>query len=143
MPLLRVLMRKARQTQQLLAEVGLSARQVAAALSLSEATVRAIVMCARDAGVDWPMASILNDDELQAQLYPPRRPRSTRRRAPDHPALHQQIQRTGVTLQLLWEECRAEAGDQAYRYTAFCEKYRAWGKTLKGGVRIFVFEAAR
>jgi hypothetical protein len=33
-----------------------------------------------------------------------------------------------VTLQLLWEEYRADAGEQAYRYSAFCDKYRAWAK---------------
>jgi transposase len=50
------------------------------------------------------------------------------------------------TLQLLWEEYRAGAGQQAYRYSAFCDKYRAWAKRLKrsmrqlhpGGERLFV-----
>jgi transposase len=146
MPTPRVLMSKIRRTLQLLADSGLSTRQVAAALNISKTTVSEIAMYARDAGVDWPLASTLSDDELQARLYPPPRPRSTHRREPDYPALHQELKRPGVTLQLLWEEYRADAGDQAYRYSAFCEKYRAWAKGLKrsmrqlhpGGERLFV-----
>jgi transposase len=139
-------MSKIRRTLQLLADAGLSTRQVAAALGISKTTVSEIAMYARDAGVDWPLASALNDDELQARLYPPPRPRSTHRREPDFPALHQELKRPGVTLQLLWEEYRADAEGHAYRYSAFCEKYRTWAKTLKrsmrqvhpGGERLFV-----
>jgi transposase/DNA replication protein DnaC len=80
------------------------------------------------------------------RLYPPPRPRSTTRVEPDFAALHQELKRPGVTLQLLWEEYRADSGQQAYRYSAYCEKYRAWAKRLKrsmrqvhpGGERLFV-----
>jgi transposase len=139
-------MSKIRQALQLLAESGLSTRQVAAALGISKTTVSEIALYARDASVDWPQASQLSDDELQARLYPPPRPRSTQRREPAYANLHQELKRPGVTLQLLWEEYRAEVGDQAYRYSAYCAKYRAWTKTLKrsmrqvhlGGERLFV-----
>ena len=107
MPTPRVLMSKIRQALQLLAEAGLSARQVAAALGISKTSVSEIAMYARDAGVDWPLASTLSDDELQARLYPRPRPRSTQRREPDYAALHQELKRPGVTLQLLWQESRA------------------------------------
>jgi ParB-like chromosome segregation protein Spo0J len=60
-------MSKIRRTLQLLADSGLSTRQVAAALSISKTTVSEIAMYARDAGVDWPLASSLSDDELQAR----------------------------------------------------------------------------
>lgn len=147
MPTPRVLMSKIRQALQLLAgDAGLSMRQVAAALGVSKTTVSEIAMYARDAGVDWPLASTLSDDELQARLYPPPRPRSTTRAEPDYAALHQELKRPGVTLQLLWEEYRSSAGQRAYRYSAYCEKYRAWAKRLKrsmrqvhpGGERLFV-----
>jgi transposase len=42
---------------------------------------------------------------------------------------------------LLWEEYRAGAdsagsgGGSAYRYRAFCDKYRAWAKRLKRSMR--------
>ncbi len=139
-------MSKIRQALQLLADSGLSMRQVAAALGVSKTTVSDIAMYARDAAVDWPLASTLSDDELQARLYPPPRPRSSARCEPDYAAVHQELKRPGVTLQLLWEEYRAGAGAQAYRYSAFCDKYRAWGRRLKrsmrqvhpGGERLFI-----
>jgi transposase len=143
-------MSKIRQALQLLAESGLSTRQVAAALGISKTTVSEIAMYARDAGIDWPLANTLSDEELQARLYPPPRPRSSQRREPDYAALHHELKRPGVTLQLLWEEYRAHTGDRAgelaYRYSAFCDKYRAWAKGLKrsmrqvhpGGERLFV-----
>jgi transposase len=136
MPTPRVLMSKIRRALQLLAgDSGLSVRQVAAALGVSKSTVSGIALYARDAGVDWALASTLSDDELQARLYPPARPRSSQRMEPDYAALHQDLKRPGVTLQLLWEEYRAGAGQAAYRYSAFCEKYRAWAKLLERSMR--------
>ena len=146
MPTPRVLMSKIRQALRLLADAGLSTRQVAAALGVSKTTVSDIAMYARDAGVDWPLASTLSDGELQARLYPPPRPRGSTRQEPDYAALHQELKRPGVTLQLLWQEYRAGTAGQAYRYSAFCDKYRTWAKRLKrsmrqihpGGERLFV-----
>lgn len=146
MPTPRVLMSKIRQALQLLGDSRLSRRQVAAALGISKTTVSEIAMYARDAGVHWPMAAALSDDELQARLYPPPRPRSSSRQEPDYAGLHQELKRPGVTLQLLWEEYRAGVGEQAYRYSAFCDKYRDWARRLKrsmrqihpGGERLFV-----
>jgi len=117
MPTPRVLMSKIRQALQLLATPGLSTRQVAAALNISKTTVSQIALYARDAGVDWPQANTLGDDERRARLYPPPRPRSSARREPDYAELHQELKRPGVTLQLLWEEYRAHAGEAAYRYS--------------------------
>ena len=128
-------MSEIRQALQLRAESGLSTRQVAAALGISKTTLSEIALYARDAGVDWPLASTLSDDELQARLYPPRCPRSTQRREPDYATSPQELKRAGVTLQLLWEEYRADAAEQAYRYSAFCDKYRAWAKPLKRSMR--------
>lgn len=146
MPTPRVLMSKIRQALQLLADSGLSTRQVAAALGVSKTTVSDIALYARQAGVDWPLASTLSDEELQARLYPPVRPRSSTRVEADYATVHQELKRPGVTLQLLWQEYRAGAGDGGYRYSAFCDKYRAWAKRLKrsmrqvhpGGERLFV-----
>jgi transposase len=128
-------MSKIRQALHLLADSSLSTRQVAAALGISKSTVSEIAMYARDAGVDWPLAAALSDEELQARLYPPPRLRSSARCEPDYAALHQELKRPGVTLQLLWEEYRAGAGEQGYRYSAFCDKYRAWARGLKRSMR--------
>jgi transposase len=127
-------MSKIRQVLRL-ADSGLSKRQIAAALGIGKTTVGEIALYARDAGVDWALAATLDDEELQARLYPPPRPRGSTRCEPDFAAVHQELKRAGVTLQLLWEEYRAGAGDEAYRYSAFCDKYRAWAKRLKRSMR--------
>ena len=106
MPTPRVLMSKIRRTLQLLADSGLSTRQVAAALNISKSTVSEIALYARTAGIDWVQANTLSDEELQARLYPPPRPRSSVRQEPDYVVLHQELKRPGMTLQLLWEEYR-------------------------------------
>lgn len=65
-------MSKIRQALQLLAESGPSTRQVGAALGISKTTVSQIALYARDAGVDWPLASTLSD-EARAHGCTPRR----------------------------------------------------------------------
>lgn len=63
---------------------------MAAALGISKSTVSDIAMYARNAGVDWPLAHTLSDDESHARLYPPPRPRSSKRREPEYAVLHQE-----------------------------------------------------
>ena len=124
-------------------DASLSMRQVAAALGMSKTTASEISMSARDAGVDWLLVSTLSEEELQARLYPPRRPRSTIRLKPEHAALHQELKRPGVTLQLLWQEYRASAGETAYRYSAYCQKYRPLTQLLKRLVRMVHYGSGR
>lgn len=128
-------MSKIRQTLNLLADSKLSRRQVAAALNISKTTVADIALFARAAGVDAALAATLSDAELRARLYPPTCPRVSRLVEPDWAGLHQELKRPGVTMQLLWEESHAAHGELAYRYSAFCQKYRAWAKRLKRSMR--------
>jgi hypothetical protein len=52
-----------------------------------------------------------------------------------HLMTHQELKRPGVTLQLLWEEYQQQHAGQAYKYSAFCEKYRAWARRLQRSMR--------
>jgi transposase len=61
-------------------------------------------------------------------------PRSARHVEPNYAHIHQELKRSGVTLQLLWEEYQ-QGNDLAYKYTAFCIKYRAWAAGLKRSMR--------
>src|SRR6266702_4415346 len=55
---------------------------------------------------------------------------------PDYGRIHQELRRKGMTLTLLWEEYQAEFADrQTYRYTQFCEHYKAFTKRLKRSMR--------
>jgi transposase len=77
----------------------------------------------------------LTDAELEARLYGPRKARRSTLVVPDFAWVHQALKRPGVTLQLLWEEYRAQGPGPRYRYTRFCVKYRVWARTLKRSMR--------
>ena len=128
-------MSKLRHTLQLLHGGVLSTRQIGAALGISKSTVSEIASYARVAGVDWALAQSLNDDELQARLYKPPVARESRHLEPDHAHIHRELRRPGVTLQLLWEEYQQQHSGQAYKYSAFCEKYKAWARRLQRSMR--------
>ncbi len=127
-------MRKIRQSLQLHLDAGLSYGQVARAIGISKATVGKFVSQARAAGVDWATAQCLSDEQLEARLYRPPVPRASHHLTPDFARIHQELKRPGVTLMLLWEEYYAQA-EQAYKYTSFCVKYRAWAAGLKRSMR--------
>ncbi|MCA3304136.1 MAG: IS21 family transposase [Roseomonas sp.] len=134
MPTNRITMRRIRETLRLHLQAGLSYNEVGRALKISKSVVGKYVSLARVAGVDWAVAQTLTDDELEARLYRPPLPRSSYQLTPDFAAVHQELKRPGVTLQLLWEEYAA-ANELAYRYTSFCVKYRAWAQCLKRSMR--------
>jgi transposase len=70
----------------------------------------------------------LDDDRLWNSLFPNPNSPATRRQLPepDYAALRHELQTNKfVTLQLLWEEYRAPHPD-GYRYSRFCDLYRAW-----------------
>ena len=59
-----------------------------------------------------------------------------RRLLPDFAAIHQELKRKGVTLQLLWEEyVAAHPGETTYRYTQFCQRYADWAVSLQRSMR--------
>lgn len=128
-------MSKLRHTLQLLHGGALSTRQIGAALGISKSTVSEIASYARVAGVDWALAQSLNDEELQARLYKPAVARESRHLEPDHAHIRRELCRPGVTLQLLWEEYQQQHSGQAYKYSAFCEKYKAWARRLQRSMR--------
>ena len=86
-------MRQIRQVLRLHLEAGLSDTQVGRAVALSKTTVGKMVLFARAAGVDWAVAQTLNDAELEARLYPPPGPRSSRQPKPDYAWIHQELKR--------------------------------------------------
>ena len=131
MPKPRVTMSKIRHTLQLLHSANLSQRKIGAALGISKSTVSEIASYARAAAVDWAQAQLLSDEELQARLYRPAVARQSRHLEPDYAHLHSELKRSGVTLQLLWEEYQQQHQGEAYKYSAFCEKYQQWAKRLK------------
>ncbi len=96
--------------------------------------------------LSWPLPEDLTDEMLEKQLFPPTPCIPTENRTlPDFSWIHQELQRKGVTLMLLWSEY-SQANSQGYGYSRLCDLYRAWAKTLdvvmrqshKAGEKMFV-----
>ena len=133
MPGPRLPMRRIRDVLRLSA-AGMSKRQIAASLGVSATAAGECIRRARRAGLAWPLPDELSDEELERRLYPLPPVAKDRRPRPDWAAIHRELRRPGVTLQLLWEEHRALHPD-GYGYSRFCELYRAWEARLSPTMR--------
>lgn len=146
MPRERLSMRKIKEVLRLRFEHGLSHRAIAQSCGIGVTSVRDYVVRAKAAGFSWPLPEALDDGALEALLFPPPpRPGEAARGWLDWPAVHRELRRKGVTLQLLWQEYRA-VHPEGYGYSRYCELYRAFAKKLdvtmrfehKAGEKVFV-----
>ena len=115
----------------------LSVRALSRALGLSVGAVSKYLNALRACGIDATEAERLSETELESRVFGaamPQRPPS--KTAPDCAWIHGELKRhRHVTLQLLWEEYRAEHGEAAYQRSAFCQIYRDWERRLKRSMR--------
>ena len=136
MPGRRLPMRKIRDVLRLSAG-GLSKRKIAISLGVGATAAGDCIRRARRAGLAWPLPGDLGDEALEARLFPASAALAAikaRRPQPDWPAIHRELRRKGVTLQLLWEEHRATHPD-GHGYSRFCELYRTWEDRLSPTMR--------
>ena len=147
MPKKRLSMRKLTEILRLNA-AGLSARQIARSCGVARSTVADHLERMQAAGVTWPLAPELKDEDLERRLFggnSPTRNRDPLRSLADWPLIHKELTKKGVTLKLLWQEYRQESAG-GYQYSQFCEHYRRWAKSLdvclrqtyRAGERLFV-----
>lgn len=129
MPGTRLSMRKTREILRLKWGAGLAGREVARSVRCSPSTVSDCVGRAEVAGLSWPLPEGLDDEQLEARLYP-KVAAAEARPEPQYSMLHKELRRKGVTLRLLWQEYRAEHPDGGLEYSAFCERYRRWRQHL-------------
>lgn len=128
-------MRKIRDVLHYRQTTDLSLQAIGRALGLSKGVVAKYLSTISAAGLDLTQALALTDTELERLIYrePPKRESTFAE--PDCAHIHQELKRKGVTLQLLWEEYSQGAGDLALKYTAFCNRYRAWSVHLNLSMR--------
>lgn len=132
----RISMRKIKDVLRLRHTSGLSYRQIAASLQIAYGAVARYLQQAEAVGLSWPLPEGLSDEELEHRLLSSRVPPVRRtRQEPDFPTIHQELQRKGVTLQLLWEEYRTTSAGPHYSYPQFCVRYRTWRQTLSRSLR--------
>ena len=129
----RLPMRKIREVLRLKHERGFTHREVAQACSISIGAVTLYVRRATAHGLAWPLPDELDNTTLEARLFPRAAPRRDRP-VPVFAEIHRELARTGVTLQLLWEEY-AQVHPDGYRYSQFCVRYRQWARRLRPSMR--------
>jgi len=131
----RLSMRKLKEVLRLKWGCGLANHVVARSCRVSSSSVSEYVNRARAAGLSWPLPEDLDDAALWAKLFPtPERPADEPIPEPDWSAVHKEMQRKGVTRQLLWREYR-QAHSNGYGYSRFCEIYAAWRGQLSPTMR--------
>lgn len=130
----RLSMRKIAEVLRLHHECGRSQREIAVAVGASPTTVGEYLRRAKRAGIGYPLPTGIDETVLQAKLFPPPLPSKVARPEPDWSGVHRELARKHVTLDLLWQEYKAEHPD-GYRYSAFCQRYRAWSGKLSVSMR--------
>jgi transposase len=126
---------------------GISKHEIARRTGLAPSTVRETLARFKAAGLDWPLPAGITDSDLEARLYKSAGTKQGHRRhaEPEWAAIHRELKRKHVTLAILWDEYIEQHPD-GYRYSRFCELYRAWEGKLSvtmrqahaGGDKLFV-----
>jgi len=146
MPAERIAMRQVRDVLRLNA-AGVSGNEIARRVGVASSTVRLTLKRLAAAGLGWPLPAEITDAVLEAQLFTAVGTKQGHRRRdePDWAAIHRELKRKHVTLQILWDEY-IERYPDGYRYSRFCELYRGWASRVSvtmrqshaGGDKLFV-----
>jgi len=126
LPRKRLTVRKIREVLRLKA-AGLKIREIAQSTGAARTTVYEYLVRAEGAGLSWPLPADMDDEALEARLFPPATAELAQRRpVPDWREVHREL-RAGkhVTLRLLWLEWK-EAHPEGWGYSQFCWHYERW-----------------
>jgi transposase len=130
----RLLMHKVREILRFKWVLGLPHRETAKGLNVSAGAVAAVLARTREADLTWSEVERLSDEELERRLYGPRERPVREQSLPDPVWVHNELKRSGVTLELLHLEYLERYPD-GYRYTSFCNHYRRWRKRCRPSMR--------
>ena len=122
-----------------------SYRDIAQSLNISKSTVYDYLARAKIAGISWPFSEEITEQELYDKLFLPVSQTAIQRPLPEWEEIHRELRKKGMTLRLLWREYR-DIHPDGLAYSQFCERYRAFVKTItpvmrqvhKGGEKTFV-----
>ena len=135
MPKQRMSLRMIKDVIRLKWHAQLSHAQIATTLKISKGVVAKYVNLATAAGLDWETVQNWSEQQLSTALQP-RSAAALSVVVPDWGRVHRELDRKGVTLMLLWQEyVAAHPDDRTWRYTQFCEHYKAFAATLKRSMR--------
>ena len=146
MPKRRLRMRQMKEILRLRYECKCSQQMIAQATGIARSTVKDYLSRAQRAGLHWPLAEEIDEEQLHATLFPVVNKQTKSEKAiPDWQSIHTELKRKAVTLQLLWESYKRE-NPKGYQYSWFAHQYRTWAKakdvwmpqTHKVGEKTFV-----
>lgn len=138
-------MRKVKEVLRLV-EAGISKSQISQIVGVSRKTIRDYVERCESASIRFVEVQMMDEQVLRQRLYPETEKTVVAERdIADWMWVHQEMQRKGVTLHLLWEEMSAK-DDHLCGYSQFCRHYAVWKKGLnlsmrqdhKAGEKLFV-----
>lgn len=105
--------------------LGLNKTQIAEGCGCSRTTVIQTLRLAKENQLQYPLPDSMSDKQLSELLFPPAVGKPVFR-MPDYEYVHRELQKNGVTLNLLWLEycdnCRS-AGETPYQSTQFNKYY--------------------
>ena len=105
--------------------LGLNKTEIASSCQCAWNTVAATLQRAVNCGLQWPLPEGMSDRQLSERLFPASSTKPVYK-MPDYAYVHKELQRSGVTLNLLWleycDQCRS-AGEIPYQSTQFNKYY--------------------
>jgi len=121
-----------------LKKLGLSNAEIAAACCCGRNTVTRTLKRASETGLNWTRVQSMSLEEVYSKLFPGSEDR-VQYRMPDYEQIHREMQKSGVTLSLLWAEycdqCRA-AGELPYQSTQFNKYYADYVSKTKATMHL-------
>lgn len=121
-----------------LKSLGMTHTSIAASCGCGRNTVTRVLHRARECGLTWEAAQKLAPNEIQKQMFPSDAVKPTYK-MPDYEWVHREMQKSGVTLSLLWveycEQCRA-AGELPYQSTQFNKYYAEYVHKTKATMHL-------
>ena len=105
--------------------LGFNKTEIAMSCKCARNTVAATLQRAANCGLQWPLPEEMSDKQLSERLVPGSASMPVYM-MPDYAYIHKELQRSGVTRNLLWleycDQCRA-AGEIPYQSTQFNKYY--------------------
>ena len=118
--------------------LGINNTCVAESCCCARSTVISTVQRAQEKGITWEDIRSLGEAEVARKLYPATS-MGRQYKMPDYEYIHQEMQKSGVTLSLLWveycERCRAN-GELPYQSTQFNKYYADFVHKTKATMRL-------
>ena len=117
--------------------LGFSKQSIADSCNCARNTVKSVLDAAQVNGIKWQGSSTPNNEALRKLLFP--NANVVRYRMPDYEQIHKEMQKSGVTLSLLWveycEQCRT-AGEIPYQSTQFYKHYSEYVSKTKATMHL-------